>query len=385
MILVWGSNNCSPQIYDLTSFADPLSDFMLCPTLPPRASPPKNVNDLRVDDIKVVMAMGDSFISGLNSGAPFSQSMADESCRAKVKQFETRGTSFATGGDANFFSVGNGIKKYSPNVTGLSHGASDFEFCYGPLCPSGTFLQPFNVPAFGLNAAQSGSWVTRGNIDNQFKYFDLYYHKILANATESNPWKLMMLLMGFNNICLGCLPLADKLLFSADQYESNVRYALEKLQKQYGKMVVVISSPFKASEAVKIVDANPTCVEIRNMQKYGCPCLGYENLKGIPDMDRLAVEYGQRMKAVAEEYQAKRYDDFNVIYDPGLANINFNGAKASAQLSGYDCFHPARASHESIAVGMWNNLWNSFKNKKPYELTHRPAIFCPTVHSRITP
>ena len=32
-----------------------------CPALPPRKSPPKDVTDLRPDDIKVVAALGDRY------------------------------------------------------------------------------------------------------------------------------------------------------------------------------------------------------------------------------------------------------------------------------------------------------------------------------------
>ena len=35
-----------------------------CTPLPPRRSPPRNINDLRIDDFKAIMAMGDSMSAG---------------------------------------------------------------------------------------------------------------------------------------------------------------------------------------------------------------------------------------------------------------------------------------------------------------------------------
>lgn len=43
----------------VTAAAMVVKDISQCPALPPRTSPPASIHDLRPDDIKVVMGMGD--------------------------------------------------------------------------------------------------------------------------------------------------------------------------------------------------------------------------------------------------------------------------------------------------------------------------------------
>lgn len=286
------------------------------------------------------------------------------------------GCSFSTGGDQ--FSIGNAIKRFNPNVKGLSHGTSPFEFCFGPLCPSGTFLQPFNPPSYGLNAAQSGAWVTRGNLDNQFKYLSKYYRDFVP-STE-NPWKLTTFMMGFNNVCLGCISTLQTYLLGPDQFESNIRYALERLRNEYDKMIVVLAAPFKFSRLENVIKSDEACVSIRERNKIGCPCLGYESLNGSAEMDRLSVEYNLRMSAIAADYAKLDYPTFSVIYDPGLSIADLETEPVESELSAVDCFHPNRVSHEYIAISMWNNLFRPLVQKQAFGPENRHSIACPKSH-----
>ena len=59
--------DCPPDPFVTLHPSDPYDRFdfsEICNALAPRANPPASVNDLRIDDIGVVMAMGDSFMAG---------------------------------------------------------------------------------------------------------------------------------------------------------------------------------------------------------------------------------------------------------------------------------------------------------------------------------
>ncbi|CAG8758515.1 34351_t:CDS:1, partial [Racocetra persica] len=71
-----------------------VNDITLCPSLTPRTSPPANVHDLRPDDIKVIMALGDSITAGFQADA-----ICDGNNNTANKLYEFRGVSYAMGGD----------------------------------------------------------------------------------------------------------------------------------------------------------------------------------------------------------------------------------------------------------------------------------------------
>ena len=278
-----------------------------------------------------------------------------------------------TGGDDNAFSIGKAIERYNPSVAGLSHGSNKFAYCYGPICPSGSIFQPFNPTAFGLNAAQSGAWVTKGNINNQFKYLDRYYSQIVCS--NEDPWKLMVFLMGFNNMCLGCMKYPREKYFNADKYEKNVRYAIEKLRTKYSKMIVVLLAPFHVSTADRMVRAIPTCMAIQKQYPTGCMCGRVSKLNGVPMMDELATQYADRLEKIAFDYQSHNDPLFNVMYDPGLAKLNMSDSTIQDNWSGGDCFHPIKRTHERLAVSLWNNLMKPYAQKQQFGIvSHQESV-----------
>lgn len=91
-----------------------------CPNLPPRTdSGPKSIHDLRPDDIKVILAMGDSVMTGfgtrLNSVSELFRNFTNP-------LLEYRGTSFSMGADDDVVTLANLFKRYNPDVKGASKG-----------------------------------------------------------------------------------------------------------------------------------------------------------------------------------------------------------------------------------------------------------------------
>ena len=232
-----------------------VDDFRKCPSLRPRVDKAKNVRDLRPDDIevfkirftlKVIMAMGDSLTSGLNSRIPHSK--FDQMLPRSKASNEFRGGSLITGGDPDSTSVGKILSHYSPSLSGLSRGNSTFLYCYGPICPAGTIL-PYEPDVMGLNAAQSGSWTTIYNTFNQLNYLDKYYKSFIPKSMN-NPWKLLVLEFGFNNICSGCLKLTRFLEFSVEHFSYQIRSLIEEIRIRYSKIFITVVGPFNLSRVM---------------------------------------------------------------------------------------------------------------------------------------
>lgn len=331
------------------------------------------------------MTMGDSLSNGLNSDyildSVTNDPSADSSCPKSPPQFEIRGASFATGGDNGIFSVGSAFKKFNNDIVGLSHGNTPLSLCYGPVCPAGTILLPFNSSAYGLNAAQSGAWVNRWDIDNQLKYYDEFYSSFVPETAD--PWKLMIMTFGANNQCLACIDWLNKHFFTADTYEEVMRTTIEKLRKKFDKMVVILEAPFSLSKLVAIEKTSHVCETIRNMtsNREGCRCIYDE--KALPQIDALAAEYTERLKLIAADYRSANYSTFAVVYDPGMYDTDLSKASAEEIIGGLDCFHGNVLAHQRLAVSLWNNLFKSQDDKTPFVLHKPQGVFCPTESSRI--
>jgi hypothetical protein len=125
-------------------------------------------------------------------------------------------------------------------------------YCYGPICPAGTRFVPFEPESLGLNAAQSGAWTTFENTYNQIKYLDKYMNSFVPKSLV-NPWKLLFVELGFNNVCLGCVKWVKNWLFSADQYEKQVRKLLDVIRTRYSNILITLMAPFNMSQVNFII------------------------------------------------------------------------------------------------------------------------------------
>lgn len=114
-----------------TVLAATASTIASCPALPARTTAAKDVTDLRIDDIKVVAALGDSIMAG------FGMMGVDYEGTGLLNLstlLEFRGNSYGIGGDTGAITLANFVKRYNPNVQGasvLSHIAS---FCNADSC-----------------------------------------------------------------------------------------------------------------------------------------------------------------------------------------------------------------------------------------------------------
>jgi phospholipase B1 len=132
-----------------------------CPTFPSRASAPTSVRDVRVDDIKIVAAMGDSITAGF-AALGLSNPNQQVGLRSLV---ENRGVSFSIGGDPASTTVGNFIARYVPGVKGRSVGNHGPNICTPSFC-----LGRYTPEIDRFNAARTGA--VSSNFGNQLSYLD---------------------------------------------------------------------------------------------------------------------------------------------------------------------------------------------------------------------
>ncbi|KAJ3277740.1 hypothetical protein HDU76_010187 [Blyttiomyces sp. JEL0837] len=293
--------------------------------------------------------------------------------------YEYRGANFATGGDNDSLSVGAQVRAFNPKLRGLSYGDRVFDFCYGPICAARTLI-PDNVPVQGLNAAESGAWVS--NWQPQLSYF--HDHLSEVDPLYKTSPKLMILELGYNDLCLGCFNWTQKLEFEADKFEGHLRDMLTALRSSIPNLLVLIMPTFHLSELHSVFIKDDYCKIARTVLAVECICLleTTDFLTGSwAKMDQLADQYAQRARKVSAEFNALKDPSFAILYDNGMNGLNITNGDISL-LSKEDCFHPSKKAHDLFATNLWNNLFTPYAQKAPYTL-YSTDVVCPTEDDRI--
>ena len=152
-----------------------------CPTLTPRLHRPTDINDLRIDDFSVVMAVGDSMTAGFQAAT-------------KADMQEHRGASFSIGGDRGALTLPNliaSVKQDGPSLVGPSLGVlSRPQF-------KATCDKRDADAVCRLNAAVDGSDL-EDLIDLQVGYLNrtLTTADWAANVSVQEDWKLLTIFSG---------------------------------------------------------------------------------------------------------------------------------------------------------------------------------------------
>ncbi|KAG1227124.1 hypothetical protein G6F35_002683 [Rhizopus arrhizus] len=165
-----------------------------CPKLAPRTSAAKDVTDLRIDDIQVVAALGDSAMAGF---AMMGVTTKEETPGVIEFDFdfvrEFRGNSYGIGGDTGAVTLANFIKHYSSNVSGASTSSHLVSLCYGPFCVP--YLSRYRPAKDNFNAAQYGAIAMNLNYELDYLIPRIKSH-FSSPEQYSTAWKMITLQIG---------------------------------------------------------------------------------------------------------------------------------------------------------------------------------------------
>ncbi|KAG8831135.1 hypothetical protein FRC17_003618 [Serendipita sp. 399] len=322
----------------------------------------------RPDDFSYTLALGDSITAGAFSRGfqtnPF------------LSLSEWRGQSYAAGMDNGAITIPNFIKHYNPSATGGSRGSNIFpEICFGFICLPGSL--GWNSAVDQLNAAQTGALAS--NLPHEVD--DYLIPQVKKQNLPINKFKYINLQIGSNDLCWLCgqaeLEIGPG---SADDFEKNIRYTLERLRKEIPNSVVNLLAVFKVSDIFELTLNQPYCSKLlpsiphKNLE-CACSLLGGhigETTRAL--MDELTDQYNERLVKIATEYQKKKYPDFAVVWQPEVVHL---GTYPIQALSDVDCFHPSLASHELLATSIWNRLVGTAEEKEaPVTWTTAPQVRC---------
>eukprot|EP00002_Diphylleia_rotans_P024876 TRINITY_DN490_c0_g2_i18.p1 TRINITY_DN490_c0_g2~~TRINITY_DN490_c0_g2_i18.p1 ORF type:complete len:423 (-),score=76.78 TRINITY_DN490_c0_g2_i18:82-1350(-) len=286
------------------------------------SSRPTSVHRVRVADVKVVAAIGDSLTAAFGAAA---------STIADVREF--RGVSWSIGGDGSLPSsvtLPNVLRKYNPNIVGFSLGI-------------GSSQTHLNVAVTGAVVQDTPTQAT--NLVNKMR-------DSREGVDFNNDWKVITYFIGANNLCRYC---RDTNRDSAANFASNVRKALDTLA-QIPRTIVNLVGVVDVTK-LKVIEG-PGYTGCDAVHQTVCSC-GTSNDAAVRDsVSRVCTQYNNELKNIANDARYQR-DDFTVVYQPMYENTQIPRDSAGNPIREYfapDCFHFATVTHQGVAVTLWNNM-----------------------------
>lgn len=356
-----------------------VDDIHQCPLLEPRSTPPKDVSDLRPDDIKVVMALGDSVTAGF--GAKLI-SMLD----AKILQ-EYRGLSFSIGGDPNAPTVANFIRHYEPSLIGQSRGTHFIELCLGGVfCAPDELTYRPNQDMF--NAALSGAISRTLGMETRYLLRQVLRHHAVNVTTD---WKMLTLFIGTNELCkFSCIEKSSGEASNADEYEQRIMMTLELIHQRMPRTLVNILLLSDMSQVDHFANTHPRCLHARQLLSTICPCAVLHGESGRWAMRRATAEYNQRLLRIAKRMNARvaaiaraenRPLEFAITVSPILRDTDLRNDIPAHFAAKLDCFHPSATAHKSLAINIWRDLFVPYSDRATH-LLEQEDIYCPSEENR---
>ena len=308
-----------------------------------------DIRSLKVSDVRIVMAMGDSATAGFGATGGL---------------IENRGAAWSIGGDERATTLANFFRHFNADVMGFSAGNHALEM-HG---------QPHHFEQDGLNAAQSGAVVQ--DMESQVDYLEAAIKRMGHRADMENDWKVLTLWVGGNNICSVCLGKPED---SPAAFETALDRALQRLRQRIPRVFVNLI-PYGPMSRLKLLgQQNPMCSLVHAFANE-CPCaFRARNQTDVTAMDNAVVAYNRVLHALAKKYDRLRDPQFAVVVQPFMQEAHIPDATF---LSSLDCFHPSLLAHETMAVHLWNSMFAPHARKTQTLIPNWKPV-CPSATTRL--
>ncbi|XP_036406044.1 phospholipase B1, membrane-associated-like, partial [Megalops cyprinoides] len=332
-----------------------LGSELRCEDLRPSPSIPTSVHTLRPADIKVVAAVGDSLTAANGVGA------APNNLLHVLTQY--RGLSWSIGGDDNLTAVTtlpNILRLFNPSLTGFSEG-----------------IGKQTSPQAFLNQAVAGA--TSLDMPGQVR--------ILIDKMKSDSridfqadWKVITMFIGGNDLCDHC---KNTLLYSAENFVSRIRQALDILHKEVPRTLVNLVEPLHIVPLRRLHQERslkcPTW-----LVNILCSCVippkeGSQELQRLNDLNRA---YQRGLWELVESGRYDTHSNFTVVLQPFFREVVLpvlEDGRPDRSFFTPDCFHLSQKSQSLMARALWNNMLEPLGNKtSTQDFTSSLALKCPS-------
>ncbi|XP_075353302.1 phospholipase B1, membrane-associated [Mycteria americana] len=321
----------------------------------PSQTVPVSVHNLKPADIRVIAALGDSLTAG-NGAASKPHNVTDV-----LTQY--RGVSWSVGGNENISTVttlANILREFNPSLIGYSTGTGKETSDNAALNQAVAGDHAEDVPA------QVRRLVDRMKNDTRINF--------------QTDWKLITLLIGGNDLCKFC---NDPVHYSPENYTYNLQTALDILHREVPRAFVNLVTVLSIASLRELhASGNNTCPKL--LMRILCPCVlnPEDNSNEFKKLVYFNRRYQERTRQLVESGRYDATDDFTVVMQPFLMNMNMPKTQEGLPDSSYfapDCFHFSQKSHSQAARALWNNMLEPLGEKTDnQQIEDEIVLKCPS-------
>jgi len=225
-----------------------------------------------------------------------------------------------------------------------------------------------------LGSAVDGSSL-QDLIDSQVKYL----HQTLstaswaANVSILEDWKLLTIFSGLDDAVFYNTTEPHKLPTSPELFATNLDRLLHYVYAVFPRTfvnLVLLPERFQP----KVTTAHLTCKFFK----------WYSEHAGVHWTDTqlwiaTIKRYNEIITEVANTWNSKGMNDFGVALQPFMQEAQLE----LSDMDSLDCFHPNLASHQGMAVALWNNMHASSSAEKSRDWKQQHNVTCPDPTSRL--
>ncbi|CAI5770822.1 phospholipase B1, membrane-associated [Podarcis lilfordi] len=325
-----------------------------CTDRNPSNTIPASVHNLRPADIKVIGALGDSITAGNGAGS------SPNNVLDVLTQY--RGLSWSVGGNENISTVttlANILREFNPSLLGYSSGK-------GSQSTSNAYL---NQAVAGARAEDL--------LSQARKLIDLMKTDSKINFQED--WKLVTLFIGGNDLCDHC---KDPVLYSAENFVSNIQAALDILHKEVPRTFVNLVSILHITSLRKLYqDKRVYCPRLLMRSLCSCVLNPNDNSTEIETLELFNKRYQEGIHGLVESGRYDAREDFTVVVQPFFEEVRMPETPEGLPDSSYfapDCFHFSQKGHSQGARALWNNMLEPLGEKSKLQaLEMMITLKCP--------
>ncbi|XP_059972914.1 phospholipase B1, membrane-associated [Mesoplodon densirostris] len=325
-----------------------------CPDKDPSDTIPTSVHRLKLADIKVIGALGDSLTAGNGAGSKPGDVLD------VLTQY--RGLSWSAGGDQNLSSVTtlpNILREFNPSLKGFSVGTGRE-----------------NSPGAFLNQAVAGARAEDLPVQAR-RLVDLM--KNYTNINFQEDWKLITLFIGGNDLCNVC---NDPVRYSPQNFTDNIGKALDILHAEVPRAFVNLVKILEIISLRELYqEKNVSCPKLilRNL----CPCVLKfdDNSAELASLIEVNKKYQEGTHQLVESGQYDTREDFTVVVQPFFEEVEMPKTPEGLPDSSFfapDCFHFSSKAHACAARALWNNMLEPVGQKtRRHKFEDKINIPCP--------
>nr|XP_008515989.1 PREDICTED: phospholipase B1, membrane-associated [Equus przewalskii]XP_014586721.1 phospholipase B1, membrane-associated [Equus caballus] len=325
-----------------------------CPDKDPSDSIPTSVHRLKLADIKVIGALGDS-LTAANGAGSTPGNLLDV-----LTQY--RGLSWSCGGDQNLSSVTtlpNILREFNPSLMGFSVGTGNE-----------------NSPGAFLNQAVAGA-TTEGLPAQARRLVDLMKNDMKINFQED--WKIITLFIGSNDLCDFC---NDPARYSLQNFTDNIGKALDILHAEVPRAFVNLVKTLQIFNLRELYqESSVSCPRL--ILRSLCPCVLKfdDNSTELASLVELNKKYQEGTHELVESGRYDTREDFTVVVQPFFEKVDMPKTSEGLPDSSFfapDCFHFSSKAHAHAASALWNNMLEPVGQKTTqHNFESKINIACP--------